>query len=313
MNSLNNAELNLKTKTLFYRDDITCFQVTGKDRIDFLNRITSQKLIGLEVNSVAPGAFLNGNGTLAVLAHFWIQHERILIFCSKAKSVELISLLDRYHFGEDLKTDIFSQFSLMEIRSESLPCEGTKVAQQVEMGSEIVWVLPIESWKKNNKQVKRAFLYVDKEESRKKLISFLTQQGSSIANENDDFFWHVTFGVPRFPQEINESNIILEGPFDDYVHRNKGCYPGQEVIERIYTYGNVAKKIVPFEAVDTLKNSVNVVNLDVTLNNETVGKILTTQTYTNKLYGFAVVKRLALEKASQLHSKIDSKELEIKL
>src|SRR5207302_288919 len=44
--------------------------------------------------------------------------------------------------------------------------------------------------------------------------------------------------------DINEKNTIVESSLASHVARDKGCYPGQEVVERVFTYGNVSKKLV---------------------------------------------------------------------
>jgi folate-binding protein YgfZ len=44
-------------------------------------------------------------------------------------------------------------------------------------------------------------------------------------------------GYPQYGVDIDESHILLESPLPIAHQRNKGCYPGQEVIERISTYG----------------------------------------------------------------------------
>jgi len=48
-------------------------------------------------------------------------------------------------------------------------------------------------------------------------------------------------------RELNATSIILEGNFEKPIARDKGCYPGQEVIERIFTYGQVSRKLYPIE------------------------------------------------------------------
>lgn len=44
-------------------------------------------------------------------------------------------------------------------------------------------------------------------------------------------------GFPDYGVDIDERHILLESPVPVAHQRNKGCYPGQEVIERISTYG----------------------------------------------------------------------------
>ncbi|MBI4211094.1 MAG: hypothetical protein HY540_00505 [Deltaproteobacteria bacterium] len=44
--------------------------------------------------------------------------------------------------------------------------------------------------------------------------------------------------IPEFGIDITEDNILLEGNLGHAHVRGKGCYPGQEVIERLYAYAD---------------------------------------------------------------------------
>ena len=51
-------------------------------------------------------------------------------------------------------------------------------------------------------------------------------------------------GVPRFGQDMDETNLAPEAGIDARaISYSKGCYIGQEVIARIRTYGQVAKAV----------------------------------------------------------------------
>ncbi len=53
-------------------------------------------------------------------------------------------------------------------------------------------------------------------------------------------------GIPEYGVDIDETRILLEANLDHCYKRQKGCYPGQEVIERILAYGKgrTPRKIV---------------------------------------------------------------------
>ena len=61
-------------------------------------------------------------------------------------------------------------------------------------------------------------------------------------------------GIPRFGAEMDESNIPLEcGIESRAVSYEKGCYIGQEVINRIHTIGHVNKELRGLRLEDELK------------------------------------------------------------
>ena len=51
-------------------------------------------------------------------------------------------------------------------------------------------------------------------------------------------------GVPRYGIDFSEENLLLEVGIDHAVSFTKGCYLGQEVVERIRSRGHVNKKLV---------------------------------------------------------------------
>lgn len=62
-------------------------------------------------------------------------------------------------------------------------------------------------------------------------------------------------GIPRFGVDMDETNIPLEcGIESRAVVYNKGCYIGQEVINRIHSIGHVNKELRSLRLADDLKN-----------------------------------------------------------
>jgi folate-binding protein YgfZ len=65
----------------------------------------------------------------------------------------------------------------------------------------------------------------------------------------------VEAGIPRFGADMDETNIPLEcGIESRAVSYNKGCYIGQEVINRIHSIGHVNKELRGLRLADDLKN-----------------------------------------------------------
>jgi aminomethyltransferase len=56
------------------------------------------------------------------------------------------------------------------------------------------------------------------------------------------------YGKPRYGVDFSDTNIPQETPLTDTaVHFNKGCYIGQEIVERVRSRGHVNKLLVHFE------------------------------------------------------------------
>jgi aminomethyltransferase len=58
----------------------------------------------------------------------------------------------------------------------------------------------------------------------------------------------IAHGYPRFPNEIGEDYIPLETGLLDAISFTKGCYVGQEIIARMDSRGQIAKRLVRLDA-----------------------------------------------------------------
>jgi len=71
----------------------------------------------------------------------------------------------------------------------------------------------------------------------------LTELGATWVGAQAQNILRVEAGVPRYGIDFSEDNLLLEVALDDAVSFTKGCYLGQEVVERIRSRGHVNKKL----------------------------------------------------------------------
>lgn len=71
----------------------------------------------------------------------------------------------------------------------------------------------------------------------------LADLGATWAGEQAQNIVRVEAGVPRYGTDFDENNLLLEVGLDNAVSFNKGCYLGQEVVERIRSRGHVNRKL----------------------------------------------------------------------
>jgi folate-binding protein YgfZ len=63
----------------------------------------------------------------------------------------------------------------------------------------------------------------------------------------------VEAGIPRFGADMTEANLPMECGIGHAMSFNKGCYIGQEVLNRIHTMGHVTKELRGLRLADDLK------------------------------------------------------------
>lgn len=75
-------------------------------------------------------------------------------------------------------------------------------------------------------------------------IEQLTSAGAAVAGAGDIRTVRLENGRPRYGEDINESNLPQETQLMHALHFNKGCYLGQETVERIRSRGHVNRLLV---------------------------------------------------------------------
>jgi folate-binding protein YgfZ len=72
---------------------------------------------------------------------------------------------------------------------------------------------------------------------------YLSELGASWVGDCAQNILRIEAGMPRYGIDFSNDNLLLEVALDDTVSFTKGCYLGQEVIERIRSRGHVNKKL----------------------------------------------------------------------
>ena len=88
-----------------------------------------------------------------------------------------------------------------------------------------------------------------------KLIAAAKQIGGRACGWQAFDTARIEAGIPRFGADMDETNLPLEcGIENSAISYKKGCYIGQEVINRIHSFGHVAKELRGLRLTDDLES-----------------------------------------------------------
>jgi len=88
-----------------------------------------------------------------------------------------------------------------------------------------------------------------------KLIAAARQIGGCAAGWQAFETARIEAGIPRFGMDMDETNLPLEcGIESRAVSYSKGCYIGQEVINRVHSFGHVTRELCGLRLADDLKS-----------------------------------------------------------
>lgn len=255
------------TKFIVDHGEVELLVVSGPDATDFLNRLSTLNFKN-SLQGSQHGAFLNGQAKLISLFTVWQKDSKNYFFIEKEMFQKTKEYLGQMHFAENLKIESEKYFAI-ETRGENpdFPSE-----------------MSVDAY---NWGMKGKYFFDHK------------KFNSEFISEKEFDAIRAQFCFPKPYQDLTDDHILIEGNLDSFVDRNKGCYPGQEVIEKIYTYGRVARKIkkIVFENLsdedrESLQKSLP---LELEVDGNKVG-VLTSWYHFGNDFGLATLKRLFYEK-----------------
>ncbi len=200
------------------KDAYGVIQFTGVDAKDFLHRLASQDFLKNQLDSVISGAFLSGTGRILALCESIATEDRVLLFFEKNRVNSIYEYFEKMHFGEDLSFEILKEIA-SEVRGTEEELSG------------------LSGWR----------LY-DWKDGQKGMILLGTTDADVEWLARDRFLSkRAENSVPTDGLDIGPQTMVLDCDFDERIDRDKGCYPGQEVVEKVYTYGRRPKKLIKLE------------------------------------------------------------------
>jgi folate-binding protein YgfZ len=192
----------------------TVLRLEGRDALDVVQRISTQQL-----EDLAPGAgrttlFCDFRGRLlhrAVVAR--TTDGALWLLRDDAPGVELMAHVDRHVFREDVRIlDLSSQWS---VRAEWTGDDDDAIREQ----DGVPRLAP----------------------EGHGFSLFLTPAGAQGVPFEYREHERILHGRPRHGHEIHPDWNPYEIGCDDEVHLAKGCYTGQEALQRLITYGSVRR------------------------------------------------------------------------
>lgn len=225
--------------------------LTGPDAEDFLQRLSTVNMNSLSVGKGSPGCFLNSQGKFRAFFTLWNFGQGEFAFEFNAGKSgkwrnELHSFFDQYTFGEKIELlDLTPKMDHFWLFLENLDLERYPWLKNLTSEHTSIVVEPgirvsnhgikdygrfwITGWGESEKLKKwQEEQLKDAEE-----LTFEVLEG-----------WRIQAARPQMGSEINENTTPLDVGLIDSISQQKGCYPGQEVIERIIALGSPPKRLV---------------------------------------------------------------------
>ena len=226
--------------------------VTGEDRARLLHAMTTNQIQQLQPGEGCYAFFLNAQGRILADANVFCRPDDVLLDVEAETRESLLEHLDKFIIADDVTLDDATD------RIATIDLEGPEaLALAARMGVTISENQPEKSWAHtfwNEVIVARVsftgapglrfFIPTDQ---KPRVTELLQQAGAREANLDAARAVRLEHFQPRFGEDIFTTTLSQETQQMHAVNFNKGCYIGQEIVERVRSRGLVHRLLAGVE------------------------------------------------------------------
>ena len=231
-------------------------ELTGRDRVKYLHAISSNNIQALESGQGTLALLLNPQGRIQSELEVYALPEKLLVLTHISAREQTIALLKKYVIGSQVKiedlTDHLGSFSVEGPRAAVIieqAC-GVKLEDMAEMSIRDVTIegIPCQIVRCSHFGEPGAQFIAGRDclpSLWGKLLAGVRAHGGEPIGMGALNALRLEAGVPWFPADFNDGMIPHEAAVENtHISFNKGCYTGQEIVERVRTRGHVNRKRV---------------------------------------------------------------------
>ena len=236
----------------FCRIDRALFTVTGKDRVRWLNGMVSNNIRDLAPGHGVYAFVLNAQGQIQGDLYAFNRGESLVLEINRAQSDSLLTLLRRYIIMDKVEIQetpdlipvgVTGPESTGALEASGIVVPDLKPLELLGMhwnGTDIALV------RTDNPEVQGYELWTPSERV-DSLFQTLNSAGAAEIHALTVEEFRILSGIPKFGQDIRERTLPQETGQERALNFTKGCYIGQEIVERIRARGSVHRMFTGFE------------------------------------------------------------------
>ena len=231
--------------------------LAGKDRVRWLNGMVTNNIRDLAVGHGVYCFVLNPQGHILGDLYVYNRGESLLLDTDQSQAGKLIELLKRYIIMDKVDlTKVSDQFTAIGVAgpqaSDLLRRGGFGVPELEPLQvTEMAWqnlqmiVVRGEGVGAGSHQRDSYEIWLSPDNVNSVWQALLDAHATPVGSEAFELY-RIASGLPRFGQDIRERDLPQETEQTQALNFTKGCYIGQEIVERIRSRGAVHRKFTGF-------------------------------------------------------------------
>ncbi len=222
---------------------------SGDDRARLLHALTTNHVQQLRPGQGCYAFFLNAQGRILADVNILCLEDRLLLDLEPEARQLILAHLDHYIIADDVTPDDATD------RTVCLAVEGPGAAALLTRAgvplpdvpqSFVLWNAALVAMLTATGAP--GFRIFADREKRAEIESQLHAAGAIDASPDDMRTVRIEHFLPRYGDDIRPTTLPQETQLARALHFSKGCYLGQEIVERIRSRGHVNRVLVGFEA-----------------------------------------------------------------
>jgi folate-binding protein YgfZ len=226
--------------------------LTGGDRVRWLNGMVTNNVRDLAVGHGVYAFLLNPQGHILGDLYAYNRGGQIFVDTEQTQLEKILATFDHYIIMDDVEVaNLSGELTAVGLAGpdakKTLAAAGFQAPDlQPLQVADVEWngikaqVIAGEHEKYPSFEV-----WISPEKSREALAA-LEQAGGTLVGSEALELYRIALGVPRYGQDIRERDLPQETEQQRALNFSKGCYVGQEIVERIRSRGNVHRKFTGF-------------------------------------------------------------------
>jgi len=209
-------------------------RVLGEDRARLLHAMTTQDIRRLSPGEGCYAFFLNAQGRILGDVNVFCREDEFLLDTEPETRSKLFEHIERYIIADDVTLEDATE------RLATIAIEGPQASSVLERISAPVPEadFAIKVWDQRmvarvNSTGAGGFFVILPTAEKSDLVAALNTTEAPQATPEEARIVRIEHGRPRYGEEISERYLVQETAQLHAVHFSKGCYLGQEIVERV--------------------------------------------------------------------------------
>jgi folate-binding protein YgfZ len=226
--------------------------VTGGDRTRWMNGMVTNNIRDLAVGHGVYSFLLNAQGRIQADLYVFHRGESLLVDTEQGQREKILGLFDRYIIADDVEiTDISDKLTAVGLTGpESRPVlerAGIAVPDLAPLQFvEISWHEQTITVLRSGEEARESWqVWIDPEHVAVLRDSLLKAGARAVGSAALNLF-RIARGIPQLGVDIRDRDLPQETGQTRALNFTKGCYLGQEIVERIRSRGAVHRQFTVF-------------------------------------------------------------------